>query len=153
MLTFYAEMRRQEALERIALKEPGSESIAQLPPYVISQPLPAVSHKKRSRRTSSSPAPKEPRQKSGGGLKKICEICKQEYHIRPSHVNRYRTCAEPECRKQLRAISLHKHPLWTNPKKCEYPDCPNMLEPNRHKSKQEKYCSRSCAMRNRYRRS
>jgi hypothetical protein len=83
-------------------------------------------------------------------ISKTCEICGNDFKVVASNVNRRRTCGKRECNRQIRSIARRRHKLWDEPKKCEHPDCPNMLEANRKKSKQEKYCSKRCASRDRH---
>jgi len=78
-------------------------------------------------------------------IQKACEICTKPYYVQRSHASRRRTCGSKECNAQIRSISRRSHPFWTNPKKCELPDCPNFLEPNRNKSRQKKFCSKRCS--------
>ncbi len=121
MLT-HQELRRYEALERIEKRKEQGEFV-QLQPEKVKPGKP----------------------KNSKQVQKLCEICAKPYYVQRSHAPRRRTCGSKECNTQIRSISRRSHPLWTNPKKCELPDCPNFLEPNRNKSRQKKFCSKRCS--------
>lgn len=124
MNNIYQEIRKQEALERIALKQGRSLLSEQLPVTPI--PVPAKPIKARPQRFHE-------------GHWKECEFCKEAYRVRPSHGRRRRACSKPECKAQARSARRRRK---IDPKQCEYSGCNNTLNP---RSKQKRFCSKRCA--------
>lgn len=123
-MDFYQEIRKQEALERIASKQ----GRLLLDPLLIAIPV-AKPVKARVQRFRE-------------GYSQACEICGEFYRVRPSQARRRRTCAKPECAAEMRSLSRQKNLLWTTSKSCEYSGCNNTLNP---RSKQKRFCSLRCA--------
>lgn len=122
-MDFYQEIRKQEALERIASKQGRSLSNDSLPITPIPVPAP-------------KPVKSNP-QRFPEGHWQNCEFCGEAYRVRPSHGQRRRACAKPECKAQARSQRRRR----IEPKQCEYSHCNNTLSP---RSKQKRFCSKRC---------
>lgn len=127
MNSIYQEIRKQEALERIAAKQ--GRSLLSDP---LSDPLPIPIPVAKPVKAKSQKS-----QRFCEGYSQACEICGRFYPVRPSHSRRRRTCAEPECVAELRSQRKRKVE-----KRCEYSGCNNVLNP---RSKQKRFCSVRCA--------
>lgn len=124
-MDFYQEIRKQEALERIALKQGRSLPNDSLPITLIPVPAP-------------KPVKARP-QRFPEGHWQNCEFCGEAYRVRPSHGRRRRACAKPECKAQSRSQRRRQK---VELKQCEHSECNNMLNPH---SKQKRFCSKRCA--------
>lgn len=144
----FAEIRRQEALERLAKRQS------------VIQPVVVVEVKKKPPKLPSMPRLSKVKVEVRGVKKKYqsprpkitcnCPICGDSYQISPSLAERRNTtCGKKECTRQQRSLSQYaRNSSRENPRKCTNPVCCNYLNPNK-KHHQRMYCSSGCATRHR----